>query len=174
MLDFHAQYLKFKFLYRRFHIKGTWSVHLFNGDYPSIPEGTGSCGYLFQEIPGTCWFVSLLFCWFVWLLFCCVFGCWVVGLLDRLDFWFLGWIVGLLGVVGELGCWVVGLLDWWLFVCWVDGLFVCWVVGLTVWWFVRTLVCWVKGLYAFGFLVCWVVELLGCWVVRLLGCCVVL
>ena len=34
-------------------IKCTLSVHLFNGDYLSIPEGTGSCGYLFHEIPGT-------------------------------------------------------------------------------------------------------------------------
>ena len=40
------------FLYSWFHIKGIWSVHSFNGDYLSIPEGTGSCGYLFQEIPG--------------------------------------------------------------------------------------------------------------------------
>ena len=31
----------------------TESVHSFNGDYPSIPEGTGSCGYLFHEIPGS-------------------------------------------------------------------------------------------------------------------------
>ena len=30
-----------------------WSVHLFNGDYLSIPEGTGSCGYFFHEIPGS-------------------------------------------------------------------------------------------------------------------------
>ena len=30
------------------------SVHSFNGDYLSIAEGTGSCGYLFHEIPGTC------------------------------------------------------------------------------------------------------------------------
>ena len=37
----------------RFYIKGTWSVHLFNGDYLSIPEGTGSCVYLFHEIPGS-------------------------------------------------------------------------------------------------------------------------
>ena len=29
------------------------SVHLFNGDYLSIPEGTGSCEHLFQDIPGT-------------------------------------------------------------------------------------------------------------------------
>ena len=38
--------------YCLFHIKGTWSVHSFNGDYLSIPGGTGSCGYLFHEIPG--------------------------------------------------------------------------------------------------------------------------
>ena len=25
---------------------------MFNGDYLSIPLGTGSCGYLFHEIPG--------------------------------------------------------------------------------------------------------------------------
>ena len=25
---------------------------VFNGDYLSIPLGTGSCGYLFHEIPG--------------------------------------------------------------------------------------------------------------------------
>ena len=37
--------------YSRFHKKGTRSVHLFNGDYLSIPEDTGSCGYLFHEIP---------------------------------------------------------------------------------------------------------------------------
>ena len=36
---------------QKFHIKGTKSVHSFNGDYLSIPEGTGSCGYLFHEIP---------------------------------------------------------------------------------------------------------------------------
>ena len=35
-----------------FHIKVTWSVHSFNGDYQSILESTGSCGYLFHEIPG--------------------------------------------------------------------------------------------------------------------------
>ena len=34
------------------HIKGTWSVHLFNGDYLSIPETTGSCWSHFHEIPG--------------------------------------------------------------------------------------------------------------------------
>ena len=28
-------------------------LECFNGDYLSIPEGTGSCGYLFHEIPGT-------------------------------------------------------------------------------------------------------------------------
>ena len=39
--------------YSWFHIKGTWSVHLFIGDYLSIPETTGSCWYLFHEIPGT-------------------------------------------------------------------------------------------------------------------------
>ena len=39
--------------YNRFHIKGTWSVHSLNGDYLSIPKGTGSCGYLFHEIPST-------------------------------------------------------------------------------------------------------------------------
>ena len=38
--------------YSWFHIKGSWSVHSFNGDYLSIPEGTGRCGYLFHEIPG--------------------------------------------------------------------------------------------------------------------------
>ena len=31
--------------------KGTWSVHSFNGEYLSIPKCTGSCGYLFHEIP---------------------------------------------------------------------------------------------------------------------------
>ena len=41
------------FCYSWFHIKGTWSVHSFNGDYLSIPEGTGNCEYLFHEIPGT-------------------------------------------------------------------------------------------------------------------------
>ena len=39
--------------YSRFHIKGTWSVHSLNGDYLSIPKGTGSCGYLFHEIPSS-------------------------------------------------------------------------------------------------------------------------
>ena len=34
-------------------MKGTWSVHSFNGDYLSIPDDTGSCGYLFHEIPVT-------------------------------------------------------------------------------------------------------------------------
>ena len=34
-----------------FHIKGTKSVHSFNGDYLSFPEGTGSRGYLSHEIP---------------------------------------------------------------------------------------------------------------------------
>ena len=33
--------------YNWFHKKGTWSVHSFNGDYLSVPEGTCSCGYLF-------------------------------------------------------------------------------------------------------------------------------
>ena len=37
--------------YSWFHIKGTWSVHSFNGDYLSIPEGTGSCEYLFMKSP---------------------------------------------------------------------------------------------------------------------------
>ena len=37
--------------YSGFHIKGTWSVHLFNGNYLSIPEGTCSCEYFFHEIP---------------------------------------------------------------------------------------------------------------------------
>ena len=41
--------------YSKFHKKGIWSVHSFNGDYLSIPEDTGSCGYLFHEIPSTCW-----------------------------------------------------------------------------------------------------------------------
>ena len=41
------------FSYSWFHIKGTWSVHSFNVDYLSISEGTGSCWYLFHEIPGT-------------------------------------------------------------------------------------------------------------------------
>ena len=39
--------------YSWFHKKGTFSVHSFNGDYLSIPEGTGSCVYLFHEIPGS-------------------------------------------------------------------------------------------------------------------------
>ena len=39
------------FTYSWFHIKGTWIVHSFNGEYLSIPEGTGSYGYLFHEIP---------------------------------------------------------------------------------------------------------------------------
>ena len=39
-------------IYSWFHIKGTWSVQSFNRDYLSIPKGTGSCGYLFHEIPG--------------------------------------------------------------------------------------------------------------------------
>ena len=44
--------------YSWFHIKGTWSVHSFNGDYLSIPEGTGSRGYLFHEVPGSIWLYS--------------------------------------------------------------------------------------------------------------------
>ena len=44
--------LHFCFKYTRFHIKGTWSVHSFNGDYLSIPKGIGSRGYLFHKIPG--------------------------------------------------------------------------------------------------------------------------
>ena len=50
----HRKFRKyFKILrYSWFHIKGTTSVNSFNGDYLSIPEGTGSCGYLFHEIPG--------------------------------------------------------------------------------------------------------------------------
>ena len=36
----------------RFHIKGSWRLHSFKGDYLSIPEGTSSCWYLFHEIPG--------------------------------------------------------------------------------------------------------------------------
>ena len=39
------------YIYSWFHIKGTSSVHSFNEDYLSISEGTGSCGYLFHEIP---------------------------------------------------------------------------------------------------------------------------
>ena len=39
--------------YSSFHTKGTWSVHSFNGVYLSIPEGIGSYGYLFHEIPGS-------------------------------------------------------------------------------------------------------------------------
>jgi len=35
-------------IYSWFHIKGTWIVHSFIGDYLSMPEGTGSCWYLFQ------------------------------------------------------------------------------------------------------------------------------
>ena len=34
-------------------MKDIWSEHSFNGDYLSIPESTGSFGYLFHEIPGT-------------------------------------------------------------------------------------------------------------------------
>ena len=33
------------------YLESTWSVHSFNGDYLSIPEGTGSCGYLFMKSP---------------------------------------------------------------------------------------------------------------------------
>ena len=41
--------------YSWFHIKkGTLSVHLFNGDYLSIPKCTGSCGYLFMKSPVSC------------------------------------------------------------------------------------------------------------------------
>ena len=43
---------KQEFRYSWFHIKGNWSIHSFNGDYLSIPEGTGSCEYLFHEIHG--------------------------------------------------------------------------------------------------------------------------
>ena len=38
-------------VYSWFHKKGTWSVNSVNGDYLSIPEGTGSFEYLFHEIP---------------------------------------------------------------------------------------------------------------------------
>ena len=38
--------------YSWFRIKGTWSVHSFNGGYLSITEGIGSCVYLLQESPG--------------------------------------------------------------------------------------------------------------------------
>ena len=37
--------------YRRFHEKGTFSVHSFNDNYLSIPERPGSYKYLFHEIP---------------------------------------------------------------------------------------------------------------------------
>ena len=47
-------YIIIKLSYSWFHIKGTWSVHSFNGDYLSIPECTGSCEYIFYEIPGSC------------------------------------------------------------------------------------------------------------------------
>ena len=36
-----------------FHLKGSWSVHSFNGDYLYILVHTGSWGNLFHEIPGT-------------------------------------------------------------------------------------------------------------------------
>ena len=54
---FHTKYTIFllneiSVKYSWFHIKGTWSVHSFNGDYLSILKCTGSCGYLFREIPG--------------------------------------------------------------------------------------------------------------------------
>ena len=39
------------FWYSWFHIKGTWSVHLFNGGNLSIFKGRGSCRYFFHEIP---------------------------------------------------------------------------------------------------------------------------
>ena len=32
----------------------SYKRYLFNGVYLSIPKGTGSCGYLFHEIPGIC------------------------------------------------------------------------------------------------------------------------
>ena len=35
--------------YSWFHIKGTWSVHSYNGDYLYIP----GCGYLFHETPSS-------------------------------------------------------------------------------------------------------------------------
>ena len=44
--------------YSWFYIKGTWSVHSFNGDYLSIHEGTVSCGYIFHEIPGMRKFIT--------------------------------------------------------------------------------------------------------------------
>ena len=34
-------------------VLGVYTVHSLNRDYVSIPEGTGSLGYLFHEIPGT-------------------------------------------------------------------------------------------------------------------------
>ena len=46
-----AAFTRGLFCYSWFHIKGTWSVHSFNGDYLSIPKCTGSCEYLFREIP---------------------------------------------------------------------------------------------------------------------------
>ena len=48
------------FKYSWFHIKGTWSVHSFNGDCIPIPEGTGSCGYLFHEIPCSSFATSII------------------------------------------------------------------------------------------------------------------
>ena len=52
--------------YSLFHMKATWSVHSFNGNYLSIPDGTGSCEYLFHEIPvskeaGLSWYIDVLF-----------------------------------------------------------------------------------------------------------------
>ena len=49
----HSMFNSNRSLCSWFHIKGTLSVHTFNGDYLSIPEGRGSCGYLFHEIPGS-------------------------------------------------------------------------------------------------------------------------
>ena len=48
--------------YSWFHIKGTWSVRSFNVDYLSIPLCTGSCAYLFNEIPSTCfdWIIEII------------------------------------------------------------------------------------------------------------------
>ena len=42
-----------KVRYSWFHIKGSWSVHSFNGDYLISLVHTGSWGNLFNEIPGT-------------------------------------------------------------------------------------------------------------------------
>ena len=44
--------------YSWFHKKDTWSVHLFNGDYLSIPKCRGSYGYLFHEIPSMYMYVE--------------------------------------------------------------------------------------------------------------------